>query len=507
MAVKNRGNLQTTINDNLPNNAAGSITPELHREVETDINDSMYNKLSDANLVGLKIYDPTRSYTSNEATVYNDGAGLQVWLSNKATTGTFIPADWDLTEGSVNEAPIDGVYYARHQGSWVNVGAALGSALSLIIVKVKADLPAPVTGVITLEDGIHYEVDALIDLGSDKIVANTDNTITTTNSASNGFTSTNAVILEAPAGGNLRLNNISLVGGAGTTGLLCGDAVATTIYQCSFINCDKGLVINGLDNLFMQDSFFSANNTAVEVQGSGIDYLQIEGCSFSSFVNYGINLGTATMNSLIVSGNLFTGASGSFNISGLASSGNIGKRARYVMNNFNGLATGLENITTKDIKHEFIYNDGAVCNSIDAGGLYTANISTTVTINTIGVFEVIAPTYTLDPNSARFSNVTNNQLKCDSEYCNAGEVTFNITGAKVGGGGTSLYAVAIFENGTILPASETFIAVNNTIDTPFIGSCLVMLDNTKYYDVRVANLDDTADFLVTHAQINAKRLT
>ena len=149
MAQKNRVNLQTTIDTNLPNNSDGSITPELHREVETDINDSVFNKITDAGLVGLKVYDVTRSYQSNEATVYNNGAGLQVFLSNKPTTGAFESADWDLTEGAVNEAPIDSVYYARRDGGWVDIGDALGTVLSLQIVHVKADLPTPIAGVIT----------------------------------------------------------------------------------------------------------------------------------------------------------------------------------------------------------------------------------------------------------------------------------------------------------------------------------------------------------------------
>lgn len=507
MSIKNRVNIQTTIDENLPNNSEGTITPELHREVETDLNDSSYNKITDAGLVGLKIYDPTRNYTSNEATVYNAGAGLQTWLSNKATTGTFIPADWVLTEGAVNEAPIDGNLYSRGNSGWFNVGTAFSSALALKIVRVKADLPAPITGVITLEDSIKYQIDAMIDLGSDKILANTDNTIESSGSSNNGFTGTNATLIEAPAGSNLKVKGISLIGGVGQTSLLSGDAVALIVFQCTFVNSEKAIVINGLDNLFLQDCFFTGNDTCVEVQGTGISYLQLDGNSFNAFVNYGLNLGTSTISSIILHGNLFSGNSGCFDISGLANSGNIAKRARYLTNNFNGLGTALENITSKDLKHEFIYNDGNICNSMDAGGLYTANISTTVTINTIGVFENIAPTYTLDPNSARFSNTTNNQLQCDSEYCNFGEVTFNVTGSKVGGGGTSLYAVGLFENGVLLPSSETFIAINNSIDTPFVGMALVELDKTKYYEARVANIDDTSDFLVTHAQVNAKRLT
>jgi hypothetical protein len=507
MAIKNRVNLQTTIDDNLPNNAEGTITPELHREVETDINDSNYNKITDKGLVGLKIYDPSRAYDSNEATVYNDGAGLQTWLSNKSTTGAFDAADWELTEGAVNEAPIDGVYYSRVNGAWADIGDALGTVLALQVVMVKSDLPAPITGVITLDDSVRYEFAALIDLGTDRIETNTNNSFLTLGSSNNGVTGTAAVLITVPSGSVFRADRIAIIGGVGQTGVLSNDALAVTLNFISFINLEKGVIINGGDNTFIDTCFFSANNTCVGVEGSGINYINIDGCLFQQFVNYGLDLGTATLDSIICNGSLFTGNSGSFNISGLANNGNIGKRARYVLNNFNGLGTFLENITVDDLKHEFIYNDGSGSNSSDYGRIYDAENVVTTIINTQGVYEKLNVTWSLDDESSRFNNTTDPAiLQCVSESCHKAEVSYNVTGVKVGNG-NDRFSVIVYEVGTPITKSQKVSLIDNSVSGTISGSFLTIIDKTKNYELYVANLDGTSNIDILSVDLIVKRLT
>jgi len=506
MAIKNRVNLQTTINDNLPNNAEGTITPELHREVETDLNDSAYNKITDKGLVGLKLYDPTRSYESNEATVYNDGAGLRTWLSNKPTTGAFDSADWELTEGAVNEAPIDGVYYARRNGGWADIGDALGTVLALQIVQVKADLPTPIAGVITLEDNVRYEFAALIDLGTDRIVTAQDNGLITLGSNEFGIKGTATPLIEVPTGSTLTCSSITISGETtGQVGIQSNSSLSVFGNSISFINLDKGFVANGTNNLFIENCFFLANNSCISFEGTGINYANLDSNLFQQFVNYGVDYGNAVLSSAIVVGNLFTGNSGSFNISGLVSSGNISKRARYLLNNFNGAGTFLENITINDLKHEFLYNDGVGCNSADVGRIYLANevLDTALTQN---LYSTINATWTLDPSSARFTNVVDEVLQCISETCHVGEVTYTISANKDGNGEQN-YSAMLYENGVQLAQSQCVARLGNKESGTMSASCLVVLDKTKNYDLRVTNLSNNDDILVRSASLTVRRLT
>lgn len=507
MAVKNRGNLQTTINDNLPNNSEGTITPEKHREVETDLNDSVYNKLSDANLVGLKIYDPTRSYTSNEAAVYNDGSGLQVWLSNKVTTGTFIPADWDLTEGAVNEAPTDSRYYARGDSQWLDIGSALGVALKLKNVNSLSDLPTAVAGVITLEEGVDYKFTALVNIGTDRIDVGASNKLSSSGFGS-GIQSTaiSGNVVTVPNGADFFMEGVSIVCPNTTTGLLFNGSSNVFLDSNSFIGCDVGINVNEVDNAFIKDNYFEGCGTCITYTGSNNGYSLLEGNYFNVFSNYAVNYGSAVLRTVIANNNLFEGQSASFYISGLVNSGNISKRAVYSLNNFNGLSTGLENISEADLKHEFIYNDGNRRNSSDYGRVYFVNNGLTTAINTINVPVPINGTFTLG-DSARFTQGTNGELTYNGNYSNTHEINLTVLAEKLGGGGVSSYAFDVLVNGTPITESQT--VVTTASNNPINGSVSFFypLSTNDVISMEVANITGTENLTVIEASLNVKRLT
>lgn len=74
MANKTRAQLQATIDANLPDNTTELITPVLHREVETDLKDSNFNKLDDT---AFDVnYTPTTSADWDVTIPTNDGDGL-----------------------------------------------------------------------------------------------------------------------------------------------------------------------------------------------------------------------------------------------------------------------------------------------------------------------------------------------------------------------------------------------------------------------------------------------
>lgn len=103
MSVKSRATITTDIATNLPDNTAGTITPELLRNQLDDLNDSSLNKTTDTNLMGVRVYDVTRQYYQYELTYYG-GA----WYQANADTviGAFDASYWDALEGNLYKASL-----------------------------------------------------------------------------------------------------------------------------------------------------------------------------------------------------------------------------------------------------------------------------------------------------------------------------------------------------------------------------------------------------------------
>jgi len=502
MAEKSRAAIQADINSKLADNENGDITPLKHREIETDVNDSMYNKVDDKALVGLRVYNPARSYELGEACAYNDGAGTKVYIANKNTTGTFIPADWDVTEGAVNEVPNDGGSYLRTFGSWFNVS----DLLTVKIINQKSDLPAPVAGAIQLEDGFEYRFQGVTDLGIDKIVCGKGNTLISNLDITNGVTGSAPVLIEVPNSENTLVQGLFISGDGSNIGVkTVGDNTFKADF-CTFLNLGVGIEDNDGQNSIIENNAFIDCVDGYKLGGTTANYTSINQNLFTNYTGRAINLPTGTIiSALSVSNNIFTGATGSFAISGTASGGNISKRARVLVNSFNGLGNGLEGITSESNNWELIYNDGKICNTSDIGLIYN-NTSQTVTIPAVNTWVQIQGVWTLDPNSDNFNNsVLSYELEATTSYCFKGEAKFSVTGQKVGGGGVVNMEVAVFEDGVLIPSSVTTLSVDDQIDSTFTGYGLVQIENAKKYSLYVRNTTDGDDFVFKNGSLQAKR--
>ena len=81
-------------NSRQPDNSNGEISAADVREQNKDVAVSSFNKVSDKHLIGLKNYDPSRSYEVGEAVTYDNGGGEILWRCTEATTGAFNPSKW-----------------------------------------------------------------------------------------------------------------------------------------------------------------------------------------------------------------------------------------------------------------------------------------------------------------------------------------------------------------------------------------------------------------------------
>jgi len=81
-------------NSRQPDNSNGEISAADVREQNKDVAVSSFNKVSDKHLIGLRNYDPSRSYEVGEAVTYDNGGGEILWRCTEATTGAFNPSKW-----------------------------------------------------------------------------------------------------------------------------------------------------------------------------------------------------------------------------------------------------------------------------------------------------------------------------------------------------------------------------------------------------------------------------
>ena len=91
--TKNTADLLAQAASTLPDNTTQQISPKDHREMDENIAQSSYNKITDSGLVGLKEYSILPTYESGQGCIVSG----KVYISNKITgPGAFASGDWDL---------------------------------------------------------------------------------------------------------------------------------------------------------------------------------------------------------------------------------------------------------------------------------------------------------------------------------------------------------------------------------------------------------------------------
>ena len=101
MSVKDRATLIAQINSVITTNGNNEIDATKLRAQLIDIVDSYTNNVSDTNIVGLKVYDSTKTYLAGTTCLF----GGDLYLCGTTTTGTFNPAHWTKQGASAQSTP------------------------------------------------------------------------------------------------------------------------------------------------------------------------------------------------------------------------------------------------------------------------------------------------------------------------------------------------------------------------------------------------------------------
>lgn len=105
MSLKDRTTLLSEIATYINDNTANDITAEEVRTRLLDLTNSYPNLIDDSHLLGLREYDPTKTYLTGYSCVFNASVYK---CSAVSTTGTFTPSDWEeLTPNYLKISTVD----------------------------------------------------------------------------------------------------------------------------------------------------------------------------------------------------------------------------------------------------------------------------------------------------------------------------------------------------------------------------------------------------------------
>ncbi len=214
----------------------------------------------------------------------------------------------------------------------------------------------------------------------------------------------------------------------------------------------------------------------------------------------GIDFGSATIAlTLTFTDFAVLGAAGTIGLSGLTNSGNISTFLIAAVENsrFVPPITPLVGISESDLRWEFT-NAPAIADSTKTADTFLS-ASQTVTISTAGVFVAIAGTNWLSDVTERFTTTTAGLLTYDSSISTKSQVAATATVEKVGGG-TALVELSVAFNGT--EVDKTMSGTKNKDPTSLTSIGIFTTDTTDTFQAFIANIDTTANIIVSRSSVN-----
>jgi len=335
-----------------------------------------------------------------------------------------------------------------------------------VIVSDISDFPAPITGVITLEDDIDYVIVQEI-ITSNRFVLGTNNAITSNNFLTPVFRYTGTgtfftgvdkslnmynILLDVPNG---QVFDISATGPGAVFSLTLvvvtscekfgtfDDLGALDIINCGVGTANDGITVSGVNNW----SIFS------------IIKLFFDSAPSASFV--GVDFNGSIHNTLEVSNLVIRGVAGGIGVKGAAGNANLAPNSLATVHNgeFLGGMTAISGIQLSDIRWSFQFNAGLRDSASDALLSLTANTTETV-ISAQNTPVKVLGTWVIEGTS-HFSGDTNGTVTYTGERDNRLNVDIEADFLMASGGDKEI-TVYIAINGSIVSQTGEQITVSST---------------------------------------------
>ncbi len=372
-----------------------------------------------------------------------------------------------------------------------------------VFVNSKTDLPAAVSGVITLVDNITYFITKTIDLTGDRLVAGINTTIIGGSSEncfliSTGLDANTALIT---SNWSLPMRHISITHGTALNLDATGNSTAALDWLgVNFTNCAIVGTIKSYSNFIMSDCALlnSANMTFDGSIGTvGFVNSLFSGIAGQTTLNFPSTLTiTRRIRAIYSSFVAFGGATAIF----VDPSATIPVES-YILDtiNFSGGATYTGGVTYTDNK-AFFSNCKGVVNSSAIGQMYYTNNTTQNTIATQGIFEKILGTTTASAINQKFDH-TANRLTYTGGLARSFKVTASASAQSITTQ-NAIILVRIAKNGTTIAESESQATTSNTArNENFFSQAIVEMTTNDFIEIFIANGTSALNLLTTELNV------
>lgn len=372
-----------------------------------------------------------------------------------------------------------------------------------VFVNSKTDLPAAVSGAITLAANVTYFITKTIDLTGDRLVAGQNTTILGGSSEncfliSTGLSASTALIT---SNWSLPMRNLSITHGTALNlDASANESQALDWFGVNFTNCQTVGLIKSYTNFIMSDCALldSANMTFDGTIGTvGFINCLFSGIAAQTTLNFPSTLTiTRRIRAIYSSFVAFGGATAIF-----VDPSAIVPVESYILDtiNFSGGATYTGGVTYTDNK-AFFSNCKGIVNSSAIGQLYFTNNTTQNPIATTNVFEKILGTTTPSLINQKFTH-TNNRLTYTGGLARSFKITAAISANSVTTN-TIILLTRISKNGITIAESEsqsTTSAVNRNEN--FFSQAITEMNTNDYIEIFIANGSNANAVLATELNV------
>jgi hypothetical protein len=403
----------------------------------------------------------------------------------------------------------DNIGISASNGSIVISSSATGAVTNTVVVTSVGDLPDPVVDVITLEDGIAYRFDALVDISPNRVVFGGNNVMFSNNRLFWGMTTDNTGALITKASPDAFLVTDMRLDSTGGSIFDCSNGAVPLIQDCVTLNSEAASTFDStgqclIDNYSLFN--FGTNINGLVFTGACLE-LVINGGLYTNWTGILFDVSGAVFDQGMILGanTRMDSAVGSTIFKAATTSVAAGTTALVHSNKFLGDGLFLDGITKGDIGFIFSLNQG-VGDSIVFGAMGLSGNITNTLLSTGAYVQVAGAQIQADTIERCTVNVSD-QLEFHNieEVCGVAVATMDVTRI---GGGTDTYLFAIFKNGVqieltagspVLKSIE--ISATDTQVTIIAPTCFVDLD---VFDVRINRQGGTADILIVDMVLEVK---
>lgn len=376
------------------------------------------------------------------------------------------------------------------------------------LIKKKEDLPAPVAGVITLEDSSIYEINGTIMLGTDRIVMGDETVLKGDDQAADTlvYTGTGDMITATDVTAFVEVMTLSAPAGTVIAGSNAGMTEFYILRNLTIANSANVADIDGFNTVLVEETLqqgnsqgwningtlhfaFNSNLLSSWAQAAGTNFIEISGGT-AGIVTIETNIfhpetnetaididPTATVDKLLVTGNNFVGV----NDGGTYLSGDVDvEDGNYTITNNRGLPD---------------YSDNA-----SIGSMLMENNATVTTIGASATWTKVAGTTVAGGNEHRFTMNTDNELTYDGAQTVNKTVFVSLDASRSGGSGNEDFLFTVFQNGSKV-ANVTAFLETNLQQKGVSFNAPVMAANGDTFEVYVQNPLTTTNVLVQNMQV------